>query len=358
MIGSLRLGGAQVCLRQLVEHHSDPEVTHFVYPLRSRRIDIPIRGNIITRPYGHYDIRKFFTLLKVCREEQIDIIHAHLHKAIIGALLATFFYKVKVIVHEHGSIARPGIQYSLYRLLLRLLQKRAALFIAVSQAAKRQLTQYAGVPSDRIEVVYNAVDLQTFTPKPELRQLIREEIGIGPNEVVIGFVGRLSPVKGPDILLEAFDLLSQKIPNCTLVYLGDGGMKTALFSKSIAMGLDNRVKFLGFRENIAEIMNIFDIGCISSRQEAFGIAAIEYMSMKIPLVSCNIYGLAEVVIDKHNALVPQKNAPLEICNCLEQLIKDEKLRLSLIKGGFCFVQTFDVSELVNKINRIYSTISK
>lgn len=353
VIGSLRLGGAQVCLKQLVEHNTDPDIRQTVYPLRPGKIDIPIEGNVLILPYFDYDPRKFFAILKICRRQRINIIHAHLHKPIMGALLATFFCKVKVIVHEHGAIARPGIQYSFYRLMLRLLQRRAALFIAVSQAAKRQLTQYAGIAADRIEVVYNAVDLQTFTPKPQLRQTMREELGIGPDEIVIGFAGRLSPVKGPDILLEAFGLLQQTIQNTTLVFLGDGEMKTALLSRAAELGLGSRVKFLGFRNDVASVMNAFDLAAITSRQDAFPLTPLELMSMKIPLVSCTVYGLAEIVTHKYNALVPEKNEPEQICRCLEELIRDEKLRQSLIENGIKSVQSFDVSKFVLTMNQIY-----
>ncbi|MHC5162134.1 MAG: glycosyltransferase family 4 protein, partial [Planctomycetota bacterium] len=182
IIGSLRLGGAQVCLKQIVEHNNDPDIEHFVYPLRCKQVDIPIEGNILSNPYRNYDPRKFFDILKVCKKHKIDIIHAHLHKPILGALLATYFQKIPVIVHEHGSIARPGIQYSFYRWILKRLRKRARLFIAVSNAAAKQLTDYAGIETDRIQVVYNAVDLEKFTPDQTLRQSVRGDLDISSDD--------------------------------------------------------------------------------------------------------------------------------------------------------------------------------
>lgn len=353
LIGNLRLGGAQVCVKQLVEHNSDPDVIQYVYPLRCKKIDIPIKGNIIRHSYHLYDIRKFFFLVKICKQYNIDIIHAHLHKPILGALLATFFCKVKVLVHEHGPVARPGLQYSLYRLFLRLLKKRAHLFIAVSNAVSYQLTQYVGIDPACIRVVHNAVDLKLFTPSFKIRKAIRDDLNVRLNDIVIGFVGRLSYVKGPDITLDAFSLLYRKNPDTCLVFLGEGPIKSNLHAKAVTLGIDHRVKFLGFRKNVADIMNAFDIGCISSRQEAFGIAALEYMSMKIPLVSCNIYGLKEIVKHRKNTLIPHKNTPEEICKCIEELMQDETLRQSLTEKASAFVQQFDISHLIEDINRIY-----
>jgi len=358
VIGNLHLGGAQVCLKQLVENNLEPNITQYIYPLRPKKIDIPIKGGIIDRHYRNYDIRKFFALLRICKQYKIDIIHAHLHKPIIGALLATFFCKAKVIAHEHGSIARPGIQYSLYRLMLRLLKKRAARFVAVSNAIAGQLTQRAGVDPARIKVIYNAVDLKAFTPNPEHRQTVREELGIHPDDIVIGFVGRLAHVKGPDILLDAFGLLLPKKTNCTLVFLGSGEMQESLLSKAKTLGVSHRVKFLGFRKNIAEIMNAFDIGCMPSRQEAFGIAALEFMSMKIPLVCSIPDGLAEIVSDGQNALAPSANTALSMSECILTSINDKQLSLSLTKRAYEKVQKFGIPELLNQVNKLYKDIKQ
>ena len=262
-----------------------------------------------------------------------------------------------LIVHEHGSIARPGIQYSFYRFMLRLLKKRSRLFIAVSKAAASQLTEYAGIDPASVQVVYNAVDLKKFVPDPELRKSIRDELNVAQDDIVVGFVGRISHVKGPDILLDAFKILIKKNPNYMLVFLGRGDMEKQLRSIAESAEIAHRVKFLGFRENVDEIMNGFDIGCIPSRQEAFGITAIEMMAMKIPFVSCNVYGLAEIVTHGQNALVPQENAPPQIADCIEKLICDEALRQSLVKNAFTSVQQFDVANLVAQISQIYRDIA-
>lgn len=358
IIGSLRLGGAQVCLKQIVEHNEDPGIEHSIYPLRPQHVDIPIDGRIIHRPYVPYDLRKFLAILNICRDQHIDIIHAHLHKPILGALLATFFCNVKVIVHEHGSIARPGIQYALYRRLLRLLKKRAALFIAVSNAAAEQLTQFAGVDPDKIMVIYNAVDRTQFSPNPELRRRLRAELGIKADTVAVGFLGRLSYVKGPDILLDAFGLLKNKYPDCVLVFLGDGEMKDRLIAKAVKLGIDSQVKFIGFKKNVQDYINLFDVACIPSRQESFGIAAIELMSLKIPVVSNNVYGLAEIVSDNDNALVPKTNTPADICDCLLRLINDPALRQSLAQRALRTAHRFDVCRLVAEVNAAYRTITQ
>lgn len=357
IIGSLRLGGAQVVVKQIVENASE-EFEHFVYPLRTKQIDIPIEGNVIYNSYPNYDPRKFFDILKLCKDHKIDILHAHLHKPILGALLATYVTDIPVIVHEHGPICRPGVQYSAYRVLLRLLKKRAALFVAVSQATAGQLNQNAGVDPACIQVVYNAVDRKQFSANATVRQTIREALNLPPEETVIGFAGRLSSVKGPDLLLEAFGLLQKKRSDCTLIYLGEGEMKNQLEVRARDLGIEQSVRFLGFRKDAAAVMNAFDIGCVPSRQEAFGISALEMMSMKIPLVSNDIYGLAEIASNEENALVPTENTPAAICSCIERLIGNHALRQTLIENAEKTACQFDIAHLITKLDAIYRTVAK
>ncbi|MCF7954855.1 MAG: glycosyltransferase [Phycisphaerae bacterium] len=358
LIGSLGLGGAQVCLKYLVENMIDPEINSYIYPLRKKKDCIPITGDIIGITYPNYDPRKFLAILKICRERKIDIIHAHLHKPVLGALLATFFSDVKVVVHEHGSIAHKGLQYSLYRILLRLLRKRASVFIAASNAVAKQLTHFSKIDPARIKVVYNAVDLDKFTPAPDIRDTIRKELGFSPEDIAIGFVGRLSHVKGPDILLNAFGKLAEKNKNYRLLYLGAGPMEQQLRKMAQSLAVADRVEFLGYRENVAEIMNAFDVGAITSRQDAFPLTPLELLSMKIPLVSCNVYGLAEVVEDMQNALVPADNKPGKIAECIERVVSDDQLRQSLTENGSETAKNFSIDRCVNAVEDIYRDICK
>lgn len=355
LIGSLRLGGAQVVVKHIVENASE-DVEHFVYPLRPKKIDIPIKGNILSNPYPNYDPRKFFDILKVCKKHNIDIIHAHLHKPILGALLATYFQKTPVIVHEHGPIFRLGIQYAIYRLGLRLLRKRSYAIIANSQATAHELMQRSGVPKSNIHVIYNAVDLDRFQPDPAARKDVRKQFAFSDNDIVIGFVGRLHPVKGVDLLVQAMPSLVQENPHFKLILVGTGHLCSSLKKYVHDNGLDSHVYFAGFQKDTAEIMNAFDLGCMPSRQEPFGIVALEMMSMNIPLVCSTADGLAELAKDHQTALVLRDNTPDEIVSCILELNRSSNLKKQLKVSATSFCQQFSVSDIVRNIETVYKKI--
>lgn len=356
IISSLGLGGAQVCVKYLVENATPDKVETFVYPLRSQEVDIPVNGNVIINKYKNYDLRKFFDILKICRNNDINIIHAHLEKPILGALLASFFCDVKVIVHEHGPVFRKGYRYTVYRALLRLLRNRVSSFIAVSNSTAKQLTTRVGVSPERISVINNAVDREKFTANPQKRIDIRKQLSIKDNDIVIGFLGRLSNVKGVDTVINAMPDLLKQNPDYLFLVLGQGPELDSLKSLAGKLNVIDRVKFLGFREDASEIMNSFDIGVVPSRQEPFGIVALEFMSMHIPLVSSAVDGLAELVIDRETAMVTEANNSKQISDCIDMLTKDKQLSDRITDAAYEFSSKFGIPQYIRAVEQVYENL--
>lgn len=355
IINSLGFGGAQICVKYLVENTTD-DIEHIVYPLRGYKIDIQIRGELIRTEYCNYDPRKFFTILRLCRKYDIDIIHAHLEKSIIGSLLASFFSKVPVVIHEHGPVCSTGWRFSLYRLALRILRSRTSATIAVSNTIADCLVKKIGINRNQIQVIYNAVDIDRFQPDERKRQQMRDKLSISPEATVVGFAGRLDHIKGADLLIKAFGILANESERFILVIAGDGPERKYLQALSENIGIAEKVKFLGFIDNIAEVMNTFDIGVVPSRQESFGLTAVEFMSMSIPLVCSGVDGLAEIVTDGENALVASSNIPEEIADCIRRIADDSALGKRLADTAKENCNKYSVQEYITAFRCLYSKV--
>ena len=356
VISSMGLGGAQVCVKYLVENATSSKIETLVYPLRCQGIDIPINGNIMINKYKNYDPRKFFDILKLCRNNNIDIIHAHLEKPILGSLLATFFCNVKVIIHEHGPVFRKGYHYIVYRTFLRLLRNRASAFIAVSNSAAKQLTTRVGVSPEQICVINNAVDREKFTANRQKRIDIRKQLSIKDNDIVIGFLGRLSSVKGVDTVINAMPVLLKQNPDYLFIVLGHGPELNSLKTLARRLEIADRVKFLGFREDASEVMNLFDIGVVPSRQEPFGIVALEFMSMQIPLVSTGVDGLGELVSDRETAMVTEVDNAEQIAACIDLLTKDKQLSDRITSTAYEFSNKFGITQYIQAVEKVYENL--
>jgi glycosyltransferase involved in cell wall biosynthesis len=356
IIGNLKLGGAQVCVRYLVENADKKDVENFVYPLRWREIDMPIKGSVIRLPYRNYDPRKFFAILRLCRKYDIDILVGHLTKPIMGCLLSSFFHKCKVVVYEHGPVSRKGPQYSLYRFVLRFLWRRAAVFVAVSRNTAEYLVRRIGIAPDRIRVIPNAVEFNVFDPQKVSAKMSREKLGISDDDMVVGFVGRLNYVKGVDLLIKATALLLQRSRRYFLLIAGYGPQQKSLEELALQFGITDRVRFLSFCDNIPEVMAAFNVGVVPSRQESFGIVCLELMRMKIPVISSGVGGMAEYIADDETGLILKENTPGEICTYIERLAGNEHLQGRLVDAAYKFCERFSTDKYVKAVQQMYKEV--
>jgi len=349
VISSLRLGGAQVVVKHIVENRSE-DFEHFLYPLRPSRAVFDIDAEVIERNWCNYNPRKFFEIIRLCKERKIDVLAVHLSKPIMGGLLASKFCDVKVVVHEHGPLVRRGLQYAFYRFMLKRLWKRAAAFIAVSNNMRDELVSIAGVAPEVIKVVPNAVDLDEFDPGKTDRQKMRSDLEIRDDDAVLGYVGRLNQVKGVDVLLESTAKLPDKFK---VVLAGTGPEEKNLRKLARKLGIEQRVKFLGLSTDIPALMAAFDIGIIPSRQEPFGIVGLELMRMGVPIVSTGVDGMADYMVDGENALLVEVDNSDQIAECVERIISDTQLTRHLIETGIDTTEKFSVRHCVDAVEQIY-----
>ena len=357
IIGNLRFGGTQVVVKQIVEHTDPDQFQHVVFSLRAKPNEMSIKGEIIEHTRFPYDIRKFFDLVKICREKKINIVHAHLYKSILGGLLLTFFCPVRVIIHEHGPIYRVGFSRFIYQFLLFFLHKRAAAIIANSRTTMQALHRYAAIDPNTVDVIPNAVVPNRFEHNAEQRVLVRRQFGFQDNNIVIGFIGRLHPVKGVDCLVKAMRILIQQNALFRLVIVGSGPLEKTLKQTTQKSGLKQHVFFAGYHEDVSAIMNIFDIGCMPSRQESFGIAAIEMMSMKIPLVCSRVEGLVEITEHRKTAFHLDRVSPEAIADSILELSKDPQLCRQLGDNGFLASRQYHIEHFIEKIESLYRRIT-
>ena len=355
VIDHLGFGGAPVYVRGLVENINTSRVENFVCALRTNPDAMPIKARVISLEYHRYDPRTILAVARLCRQYEIDILHAHLHKSIASCLLASFICKGLVLVQEHGDVFQRGLTFSIYRLLLRLLRRRASAIIANSLTAACQLVQKR-VDKGCIYVVPNAVDFSIFDPARVSRKVIRDRMGISDGDFVLGFVGRLHYVKGADLLIEALSLLLRKSQQYLLLVAGDGPQQQSLKALAKRPGVEARVRFLGTCDNVSELMAAFDVGVVPSRRESFGITVLELMRMKIPVVASGVDGMAELVTNGTTALVTGENTPEEIARCVERLTGDGELRKRLTEAAYSFSDRFGLSEHVKGIERIYERV--
>jgi glycosyltransferase involved in cell wall biosynthesis len=119
------------------------------------------------------------------------------------------------------------------------------------------------------------------------------------------------------------------------------------------LGSKKRSIFLGFQQDLLKYLSIFDIAIIPSISEPFGIIALEYMAMKVPIISSNVGGLSEFIQDKRNGILFKKGSIDDLKNAIQIMISDEKLRNSLALNGYKTVKNFDIQKILPYYKELY-----
>jgi glycosyltransferase involved in cell wall biosynthesis len=216
--------------------------------------------------------------------------------------------------------------------------------------------------NEKGETVYNGIDLSLFNPRKDGGK-VRSLFNIGRDTRLIGTIGHLAALKGFEELIEATGEVAKQGFNIKLVIVGDAiypnskVYKQKLLSLVNSTGLKDTVIFTGHGENIPELLASFDIFVLPSRSEGFGRVNLEAMAMGKPLISTNVGGIPEVVMDGVTGiLVPPGNSE-ELARAIMQLLNDRELRDSLGREGRRRVEEhFTLQAHVQRIQEIYGEI--
>lgn len=193
--------------------------------------------------------------------------------------------------------------------VLRILNRMTARFVANSEAVRDHTVGVEGVPADRIEVIYNAIDVERFRPPADdERRGIRERLGLPVEPFLVGCVANLRPVKGHGCLLTAFASVRRRLPDARLVLVGEGSEETRLRALAHGLGISDAVVFLGARRDTAELLRAFDMQALPSVSEGFSNALLEALASGLPCAATDVGGNRELLGDGSlGRLVPVKD---------------------------------------------------
>lgn len=272
----------------------------------------------------------------------------------LGIPLVTTFHGFDILTNMPWWLKHLSIPIAVYLMHLSELKANGAAFIAVSRFVEQALIK-AGFPKHRIKQHYIGVDTNKFHPIKREASSARYVLS----------VGRHVEVKGIDILLRAFARIKDKHPDVRLLQIGTGPLSSTLASLAEALGLKNRVTFLGMRphEEVISLIQGADVFALPSvtqnngRAEALGIVFNEASACAVPIVSTFSGGIPEVVLDGETGLLCQERDDLALSENLDILLQDSDLRTKLGKRGRELVcECFDLERQTHKLEAIYDEI--
>ncbi|MHB1653252.1 MAG: glycosyltransferase [Desulfitobacteriaceae bacterium] len=309
-----------------------PQVkVHVVPPFFGWKADIILRQRWITR---------------MVKELKPDLVHAHYASSfgLLGALAGGRPLIISAWGSDIFSFPRKSF---LHRALLKWTLRQAEVLCSTSKVMAEEMKRYVE-PGRSIEIIPFGVDVERFAPPEEVNQAA---------PVVFGVAKYLQPVYGLDILIKAFAELERRLPGRALLRIaGDGPERRKLNNLAKRLGVEGRVEWPGLIPNreVAQFYQGLDVVVVPSRQESFGVTAVEGSACARPIIASKVGGLPEVVLDQETGLLVTPGDVEELASAMEFLVNYPEERLRLGEAGRKFVlEHYSWLDNVSQMERVY-----
>jgi glycosyltransferase involved in cell wall biosynthesis len=317
------------------------------------------------------DYAAYVKIRKLIRDFKPDIVHTHASKA--GALgrLAASKERVPVLVHTfHGHVFHSYFgkaQTYFYKTIERRMAKLTDRIIAISEGQKNELSiEHKICPAEKISVIPLGFDLERFWTDVEAKRLIfRETYKIGDDQLAVGIIGRLVPVKNHILFLDSAKSVWEKFPEKVRFFIvGDGELRDQLLNYCSHIGFPATfmpddgarypVTFTSWINEADKVMAGLDIVALTSFNEGTPVSLIEAQAASKPVISTRVGGIANIVRENETALLAEPGNPNEFVEQLERLICDNVLRMNMSNHGKAFVESrFHYTRLVRDTELLY-----
>jgi glycosyltransferase involved in cell wall biosynthesis len=300
---------------------------------------------------GPYDMRNVGALARAARQAQADVIHVHGFAGANFGRVAARLTGALCVVQEHAVCRVPAHQSAADAALRRLTGHA----VAVAGNVKEFMIRRRHVPADRVEILYNGVETEPFREAATSRGRKRRELGLD-GATVVGSVTRLRSEKGVDHFLSAAALVKDRFPDAVFLVVGSGPERTALEKQAAALGLDGRVRFLGFRHDVPELLAAMDVHVIPSLTEGCPLSLLEAMAAGKPIVASRVGGMQEIgEATGAAALVPPNDAQA-LADEIDRLLTDRDAALRLGETAARAAEGFSARRAAERLTDFYERI--
>ncbi|BCS99326.1 glycosyl transferase [Desulfoluna limicola] len=297
------------------------------------------------------DIFAGWRIAKAAREHNVSILHLHsAHALAIGLWASLFNRALKLVGVRRVAVPIRKNRFSRYKYN----SPRMTCHVAISEAI-RQVMIGDGIAPGRITTIHSGVDTRRLLlEKPEVD--FRKTIGVPDDHLIIGMVAALTAEKGyPTLLMAAADVLRDH-DKVTFCALGDGSGRESLLEQAEALGLGDRFRFMGFREDVGSFLHTFDVFVLASLMEGLGTSILDAQSVGLPVIASRVGGIPEVVEDGVTGLLAEPGNAEDFAGKLSRLIADPGLRLRLGENALASVTSFSIEKTVEKNVELYHSI--
>ncbi|MBT4139900.1 MAG: glycosyltransferase family 4 protein [Candidatus Latescibacteria bacterium] len=309
-------------------------------------------------PHPLRDFEALRHLIRIMQKGNYDIVHTHTSKAGFLGRVAAKYCKISTVIHSpHGTILEGYFSSLITQVYVYLERITAPIAKCIICLTTREIDQYLDAKIGRREQythIFNGIDIGAFSTVTQTRQDVRQSLGISPESVVCITVGRLVPVKGQSDLIDALPMVLEKHPDTHLLIVGEGELRDPLVQQTQHLNLENHVHFLGWRNDIPNLLGASDIFALPSLNEGLGLVLIEAMAQHLPNIATQVGGVPEVVLQGETGLLVPAQSASKMAEALKDLIANPTKRKEMGEAGYQrALEHFSIQSTVAKTSDIY-----
>ena len=347
------LGGGERQVLGLVQHLRDAGIRQTVAAHPAGRL-APLAAalGVATVPLAirnHLDVLAARRLSGLLARERYDILHFHTARAHAMAAFVGGAPGVSRVVTRRMDYPLRGGWYT-----RRLYNHEVQAVVAISDGVRAMLIE-SGVEAARITVVPSGVEAERFVPAAGARAAARVRHATPDDACVVAVVGALETRKGHDVLLAALARLDAApvVAWCA----GEGGARAALEARAAALGLADRVRFLGRVDDVATLLAGADLFVMPSRHEGLGVAALEAMAASLPVIASRVGGLPEAIVDGESGILVPPDDAAALAHAIARLAADPALRARFGAAGAARVRArFSMAAMAEATLAVYRRV--
>ena len=288
----------------------------------------------------------------------VGLIHSHGYKPSVYGFLLKLLSGIPVIAtcHLWFEMEKGPLKTRILIGLEKRLYRWFPSVIAVSDDIRRVLIDN-GVPGSRVSVVENGVSIESLENPAQSTSSLRESLGLGADDFCVFNAGRLTRQKAQWILVKAADILKRRQIHVTVLIAGEGRLKEPLMEQSEQLQLGDRVKLLGFRRDVPELLAMSDVFALPSLDEGMPMILLESTSRGVPVITTAVGDIPKLIGDNESGLVIPKDDPESLADAIERLINDQPLRERLAGNARLKMQAIYSSPAMHqKYNQMYQSL--
>ncbi len=332
-INNLNREGAQVMVSNLVTAASNGQVNYFVcvrQPGGALVSSLREQGICVVEPpqyYGFKSVLKSVKFLKrVCRENDIQLIHAHMADATFLGWLVARHLQLPLVISHHGDDILLNCHIvcrSIYYILLNFSVRYASMNIAVSNSVAKRIRELLFIGGEKVQIISNGVHI------PTISQVEKRRGALCKQSLTLVTVGRLVPLKGHSQLIHAVSKLVSHFPQISLYIVGGGEMDKELKQLAKDEKVEQHIKFTGAVDDVSVYLAKADLFVSSSRAEGMPVSILEAMAWQLPVVASNIPGNVSVVKHSKTGFLYELNNVQDLVDCIVSVMGNVELARSV-----------------------------